>query len=180
MEWTFGSSRDQKRKLRNRIADNAVHGHDRAIVPEANWTNFSRTEIFGLRSGCAKSPDDGRNPLQLILPHATTDCAGRPEMAWNRVLRINDPLQCRTALLNTDFEILPRAKGIFQADFTQVGLNRMRLARYHLSLPQVSSVTLDPGRKTFGFLTESSSLRYYGKKSQSVTSSSKNRTQHTW
>jgi AraC-like DNA-binding protein len=83
-------------------------------------------------------------------------------MAWNRVLRINDPLQCRTALLNTDFEILPRAKGVFQADFTQVGLNRMRLARYHLSLPQVSSVTLDPGRKTFGFLTESSLLRYYG------------------
>ncbi len=85
-------------------------------------------------------------------------------MAWNRVLSTDDPLQCRTALANADFEILPTTKGIFQADFTQVGLNRIWLSRYHLSLPQVSSVTLDPCRKTIGFLTEPSLLRYYGTK----------------
>lgn len=83
-------------------------------------------------------------------------------MPWNRVLSINDPLLCRYALVNTDFEILPTAKGIFEADFAQAGLNRIRLSRYYLSLPQVSTVTLDPSRKTFSFLTEPSSLRYYG------------------
>jgi AraC-like DNA-binding protein len=85
-------------------------------------------------------------------------------MAWNRVLTINDPLLCRGALVGSDFEILPTAKGTFQADITQVGLSALRLARYQLSLPQVSSVTLDPRRKTFGFLTGPSSLRYYGTK----------------
>ena len=82
-------------------------------------------------------------------------------MAWNRVLTIDDPLQCRTVLANADFEILPTAKGIFQADFTQVGLNRIWLSRYRLSLPQVSSLNLG-SRKTFGFLTEPSLLRYCG------------------
>lgn len=86
-------------------------------------------------------------------------------MAWNRVLRrVDDPLLCRTALVGSDFEVLPTAKGVFQADITQVGLNRLRLARYRMSLPQVSSVTLDGSRKTIGFLTESSSLRYCGTK----------------
>ncbi len=83
-------------------------------------------------------------------------------MVWNRVMSTGDPLQCRAALANADFEILPTAKGIFQADFTQVGLDRIWLSRYYLSLPQVSSVTLGPGRTTFGFLTEPSLLRYYG------------------
>lgn len=83
-------------------------------------------------------------------------------MAWNRVLSLEDPLLCRTALAGTDFEILPTAKGDFHANITQVGLNALRLMRYDLSLPQVSSVTLDSSRKTIGFLTESSPLRYYG------------------
>jgi hypothetical protein len=60
-------------------------------------------------------------------------------MAWNRILKINDPLLCRTAMVGSDFEILPTAKGIFEANITQVDLNRLRLARYRLSLPQVSS-----------------------------------------
>lgn len=90
--------------------------------------------------------------------------AGATEMAWNRVLRINDPLLCRTALVGSDVEILPTAKGVFEADITQVGLNRLRLARYGLSLPHVSSVTLDPGRRIIGFLTKSGSLRYCGRK----------------
>lgn len=83
-------------------------------------------------------------------------------MPWSRVLSINDPLQCRTALVNVDFEIFPTAKGLFEADFAQAGLNRIRLSRYHVSLPQVSTVTLDPSRKTIGFLTKPSSLRYCG------------------
>jgi AraC-like DNA-binding protein len=83
-------------------------------------------------------------------------------MAWNKVLSINDPLLCRTVLAGTDFEILPTAKGDFQANIIQVGFNALRLMRYDLSLPQVSSVTLDPSRKTIGFLTESTPLRYYG------------------
>jgi AraC-like DNA-binding protein len=85
-------------------------------------------------------------------------------MAWNRVLRIEDPLLCRTALVGSDVEILPTAKGRFEAAITQVGLNRIRLARYQVSLPHVSSVTLDPRRRIIGFLTESSSLRYCGTK----------------
>lgn len=80
------------------------------------------------------------------------------------MLRINDPLLCRTALVGSDVEILPTAKGLFAADITQVGLNRLRLARYQLSLPHVSSVSLDPSRRIIGFLTESGSLRYCGRK----------------
>jgi AraC-like DNA-binding protein len=83
-------------------------------------------------------------------------------MPWIKELSINDPLLCRAALPNTDFEILPTAKGIFKADFAQVSLNRIRFLRYHLSLPQVSTLTLHPSRKTFSFLIEPSSLRYCG------------------
>jgi AraC-like DNA-binding protein len=85
-------------------------------------------------------------------------------MAWNRVLTIDDPLQCRTAFAGGDVEILPTAKGIFQADITQVGLNRLRMSRFKLSLPQVSAVALDPRRTMISFLTEAGSLRYCGTK----------------
>jgi AraC-like DNA-binding protein len=85
-------------------------------------------------------------------------------MAWKRVLSIDDPLQCRTALFNTDFEMLPTTKGNFHAHLLQLGLNWLRLTRYQLSLPLVGSVTLDPSRKTFGFLTEPSATRYCGTK----------------
>ncbi len=85
-------------------------------------------------------------------------------MAWNRVLTINDPLLCRTAFAGGDVEILPTAKGLFQADITQVGLNRLRMSRFNLSLPQVSAVALDPHRTMISFLTEPGSLRYCGTK----------------
>ena len=83
-------------------------------------------------------------------------------MPWNRVLRINDPLLCRAAFAGGDVEILPTGKGNFQAEITQVGFKQLRMARYNLSLPQVSAAALDPGRTVISFLTEPSSLRYSG------------------
>ncbi|WP_024519476.1 helix-turn-helix domain-containing protein [Bradyrhizobium sp. Tv2a-2] len=85
-------------------------------------------------------------------------------MPWNRVLTISDPLLCRTAFEGGDVEILPTAKGSFQADITQVGFNRLRMSRYNISVPQVSAATLDPGRTMINFLTEPSSARYCGTK----------------
>jgi len=82
-------------------------------------------------------------------------------MPWTRLLRINDPLLCRTAFVDSDFETFPTARGDFQVDITQVHFNRLRMIRYRLSLPQVSAITIKPDRRVIGFLTESPSPTVY-------------------
>ena len=82
-------------------------------------------------------------------------------MPWTRLLRINDPLLCRTAFVDSDFETFPTARGVFLADITQVHLNRLRMIRYRLSLPQVSAITIKPDRRVIGFLTKSPSPTVY-------------------
>jgi len=82
-------------------------------------------------------------------------------MPWSRLLRINDPLLCRTAFLDSDFETFPTARGDFRVDIIQVHLNRLRIVRYRLSLPQVSAITIKPDRRVIGFLTETPSPAAY-------------------
>ena len=82
-------------------------------------------------------------------------------MPWTRVLRLSDPLLCRAAFAGADFETFPTARGDFRLDITQVHLNRLRMVRYRMSLPQVSAITIKPDRRVIGFLTESRSPAAY-------------------
>jgi AraC-like DNA-binding protein len=78
-------------------------------------------------------------------------------MPWARVLKFTDPLPCQAAVQTTDVEILPITRGDFWAEITQIGMNRLWMQRFHVSLPQVSTIASRPGRRSIGFLTESNS-----------------------
>jgi AraC-like DNA-binding protein len=82
-------------------------------------------------------------------------------MPWTRVLKIRDPLLSRNAIVGCDFETFPTKPGKFQADITQIEFNRLRMLRYHLNLPQVSTISLKPGRTVIGFLTNDDSPRHH-------------------
>ena len=78
-------------------------------------------------------------------------------MPWNRVPRFTDPLPCQAAVQGFDVEILPTKSGDFQAEITQIGMNRLWMQRFQVSLPQVNTVASKPDRRSIGFLIESSS-----------------------
>ena len=79
-------------------------------------------------------------------------------MPWSRVLTYTDPLTCQAGLQSTAHaEILPLAKGNFQVEATQIGLDRLRLQRFKIALPQITTVVTAPDRKSVGFLIEGSS-----------------------
>ena len=54
-------------------------------------------------------------------------------------------------------ELFPTAKGNFHAEITQVGMNRIWMHRIHISLPEINTVAVKPGRRSIGFLTECNS-----------------------
>jgi AraC-like DNA-binding protein len=78
-------------------------------------------------------------------------------MPWARVLKFTDPLPCQAAIQASDVEILPTTRGDFQAEITQIGMNCLWMQRFHVSLPQVSTVASRPDRRSIAFLTESNS-----------------------
>jgi AraC-like DNA-binding protein len=78
-------------------------------------------------------------------------------MPWNRVLRFTDPLSCQAAVQASDVEILPTTRGDFHVEITQIGMNRLWMQRFQVSLPQVNTVASKPDRRSIGFLTESNS-----------------------
>jgi AraC-like DNA-binding protein len=79
-------------------------------------------------------------------------------MPWSRVSTFADPLSCQSALQSTArAEILPAARGHFRVDATQVGLNALRIQRFMVARPLVSTVEVAPDRTSIGFLTEGSS-----------------------
>src|ERR1700761_1194130 len=82
-------------------------------------------------------------------------------MPWTRVLNIRAPLLSRNAIVGCDFETFPTKRGEFQADITQIEFNRLRMLRYHLNLPQVSTISLKPGRTVIGFLTQDHSSAHH-------------------
>jgi AraC-like DNA-binding protein len=86
-------------------------------------------------------------------------------MPWSRISRFTDPLACQTALQSTArAEILPTTRGDFSVDATQVGMNALRMQRFSVALPIISTVEVAPDRKSIGFLIESaaSNLQHCG------------------
>jgi AraC-like DNA-binding protein len=86
-------------------------------------------------------------------------------MPWSRVLTFADPFQCQSALQTvSQAEILPTAKGSFHVEMTQIGMTKVRMQRFKVGLPQISTVAISSDRKVVGFLLEqnSSSLQHCG------------------
>ena len=78
-------------------------------------------------------------------------------MAWSRVFSFDDPSACQAVIWSADCELLPIAKGSFRAGLTQVGMNSLWMHRIGVSLPQVNTVAVKPGRRAIGFLIEPNS-----------------------
>src|ERR1700739_960993 len=84
-------------------------------------------------------------------------------MPWIRTREIKDPATCHDAFANSDFQAFPRRKGNFLFKLTQIGMDRVWMARYSLTLPQVNVFSIKPERTVIGFLTDpGSSVRYCG------------------
>jgi AraC-like DNA-binding protein len=78
-------------------------------------------------------------------------------MALSRVFSFDDPSACQAVFPSADVELLPTAKGNFRADVTQIGMNGIWMHRIHISLPEINTVAVKPGRRSIGFLTECNS-----------------------
>ena len=74
-------------------------------------------------------------------------------MSLLRVLSFADPLACEAAIGTADVELFPTTKGNFHADITQIGMNELVMNRVHISLPEINTVAVKPGRRSIGFLT---------------------------
>jgi AraC-like DNA-binding protein len=79
---------------------------------------------------------------------------GGTEVPWSRVFSFSDPSACQAVIRSADVELLPTAKGSFRAEIAQIGMNRLLIHRFRVSLPQVNTVAVKPGRRSIGFLTE--------------------------
>jgi hypothetical protein len=75
-------------------------------------------------------------------------------MSWSNIIRIEDPLQCRTAIRGSDVEVFPRKRGKFELEITQIGFDQLWMGRFQVSLPQVNALAVKPGRIPIMFLTE--------------------------
>ena len=78
-------------------------------------------------------------------------------MSLSRVLSFSDPLACQAVIWPADCELFPTAKGSFHAEITQIGMNRLCMHRIRVSLPEVNTVAIKPGRRSIGFLAEPNS-----------------------
>jgi AraC-like DNA-binding protein len=86
-------------------------------------------------------------------------------MPWSKVVTFTDPFPCQEALQSTSqAELLPTARGSFRVDATQIGMDKLRMQRFEVTLPQISTVMVAPDRKSIGFLIEgnSSNLQHCG------------------
>ena len=78
-------------------------------------------------------------------------------MPWSRVFSFSDPLACQAVIWSADCELFPTAIGNFRAELTQIGMNSLWMHRIRVSLPQVNTVAVKPGRRAIGFLIEPNS-----------------------
>jgi AraC-like DNA-binding protein len=79
-------------------------------------------------------------------------------MPWSRVVDFSDPESLEAALQSTaQAEILPTARGQFQAQATQIGMDKLRMQRFQVKLPQIVTVATASDRKSVGFLVEETS-----------------------
>ncbi|WP_084801879.1 helix-turn-helix domain-containing protein [Bradyrhizobium sp. Ec3.3] len=81
-------------------------------------------------------------------------------MASSRVFSLHDPSACRAAFPTADVELFPSAKGKFHAGIAQVAMNAIWIHRIHISLPEINTVAVKPGRTSIGFLTECNSSSF--------------------
>jgi AraC-like DNA-binding protein len=75
-------------------------------------------------------------------------------MPWSKNLTFTDPFLCQLAIQGSDIEVLPTAKGDFDAEITQVRMNRLWMQRFHVNLPHVNSIRMVADRLAIGFLTD--------------------------
>jgi AraC-like DNA-binding protein len=75
-------------------------------------------------------------------------------MVWSKNLTFTDPFLCQLAIQGSDTDLLPTAKGDFDAEITQVRMNRLWMQRFHINLSHVSTVKMMSGRVALGFLTD--------------------------
>ena len=78
-------------------------------------------------------------------------------MALGRVFSLDDPPSCEAVFPTKDVELFPTAKGNFHAEITQVGMNQVWLHRIQISLPEIVTVAVKPGRRSIGFFIEGNS-----------------------
>jgi AraC-like DNA-binding protein len=86
-------------------------------------------------------------------------------LPWSKVVTFTDPFPCQAALQSTSqAELLPTARGSFRVEATQIGMDKLRMQRFDVALPQISTVTVAPDRESIGFLIEenSSNLQHRG------------------
>jgi AraC-like DNA-binding protein len=75
-------------------------------------------------------------------------------MPWSKNLTFADPFPCQVAIQGSDIELLPTSKGDFDAEITQVRMNRLWMQRFRVNLPHLSTVRMMSGRVALGFLTD--------------------------
>jgi AraC-like DNA-binding protein len=88
-------------------------------------------------------------------------------MPWSKVVTFADPVPCQAALQSiAKAEILPVARGRFHVEATQIGMDKLRMQRFSVALPQIDTVETSLDRKAIGFLLEenSSGLQHCGLK----------------
>jgi AraC-like DNA-binding protein len=86
-------------------------------------------------------------------------------MSWIRTRESDEPSDCQDAFANSSFQAFPKEAGKFCFKLTQIGMDRVWMARYSLSLPQVNVFSIKHGRTVLGFLTEpGASVRHRGLK----------------
>lgn len=86
-------------------------------------------------------------------------------MPWIRTREINDPADCQDAFADCNFQAFPKETGHFHFKLTQIGMERLWMARYSLSSPQVNVFGIKPERAVIAFLTEpDASVRHRGLK----------------
>ena len=79
-------------------------------------------------------------------------------MPWSKVVDFSDPLSLEAALQSVaQAEILPTVRGPFQVQATQIGMDKLRMQRFQIHLPQIVTVAAAPDRRSIGFLVEGSS-----------------------
>jgi AraC-like DNA-binding protein len=75
-------------------------------------------------------------------------------MALSRVVSLTDPSACKAVIPFAEVTLFPTARGNFHAEITQIGMKRLWIQRFHVSLPQINTLAVKRGRRSIGFLTE--------------------------
>jgi AraC-like DNA-binding protein len=114
----------------------------------ANCAGTGSSFLPVLHSPCRFLPENG-----LLFPTLAHAAEGNWKVAWSKVLTFTDPHPYTSAVLTADMQLFPTAKGDFQAELTQVVLDRLRMQRFEENLPRVHRGAIRRERKVFTFLT---------------------------